>query len=86
MDDVLQRLVGMLGKSPGWHPLMSYLPEAFGEELMLRSAVAATFSASLELAKQGKAQMRQKDNFGTIYLRGAKDAKATAGNADGGES
>ena len=86
MDDVLQRLVGMLGKSRGWGSLMNYLPEALGGELMMRSAVAATFAAGLELAKQGKAQLRQKDSFGPLYLRAVKKTKVRAKNSKGGGS
>ena len=64
---------------------MNYLPEALGGELMMRSAVAATFSASLELAKQGRAQLRQEDSFGPLYLRAVKKTKAAAKDGkDGG--
>ena len=52
---------------------MNYLPEALGGELIMRSAVAATFSAGLELAKQGKAQLRQEGSFGPLYLRAVKE-------------
>ena len=86
MDDVLQRFVGMLGKSPGWRSLMDYLPEALDGELMTRSAVAATFSAGLELAKQGRAQLRQKDSFDPLYLRAVKNTKAGGDDSKGDES
>tara|TARA_B100001964_G_C13711669_1_gene370561 strand:- start:324 stop:485 length:162 start_codon:yes stop_codon:yes gene_type:complete len=53
---------------------------------MMRSAVAATFAAGLELAKQGKAQLRQKDSFGPLYLRAVKKTKVRAKNSKGGGS
>ena len=83
MDDVLQRLVGMLGTSRGWGSIMNYLPEALGGEVMMRSAVAATFSASLELAKQGRAQLRQEDSFGPLYLRAVKKTRTEAKDSKG---
>jgi segregation and condensation protein A len=37
--------------------------------LVARSALASTLAASLELARTGKAQLRQDVAFGPIYLR-----------------
>jgi segregation and condensation protein A len=36
---------------------------------MWRSATAATFAASLELVKEGKAELRQSETFAPIELR-----------------
>ena len=36
---------------------------------MARSAIASTFAASLELAREGKVKLRQHDAFGPIYLK-----------------
>ena len=38
-------------------------------ELFLRSALAATFAATLELARRGRIELRQDRTFGPIYLR-----------------
>jgi segregation and condensation protein A len=54
---------------PDWRSLMSFLPEGAGEGLVGRSAVAATFAASLELARDGRVQLRQDAAFGPIWLR-----------------
>jgi segregation and condensation protein A len=40
--------------------------------LMTRSALAATFAASLELARVRAIQLRQTETFGPIYLRKAQ--------------
>jgi segregation and condensation protein A len=70
MDDALQRLERMLGRVPDWRSLMSFLPPlAGGDGLVWRSAIAATFAASLELVRAGKLQLRQDAAFGPIYLR-----------------
>ncbi len=69
MDDALQRLGRLLGRVPEWRMLMSFLPSGLRGGLIERSAVAATFAASLELVRAGKAQLRQDSTFGPIYLR-----------------
>ena len=69
MDDALQRLGRMLGQMPEWRSLMSFLPHITGGGLVWRSAIAATFAASLELTRSGRIQLRQDAPFGPIYLR-----------------
>jgi len=69
MDDALQRLGDMLGQSLDWQTLMSFLPPGWDEGLRGRSAVAATFAASLEVVRSGRAEVRQDGIFGPIYLR-----------------
>ena len=69
MDDALQRLSRMLGRIPDWRSLMSFLPSVVGGDLVWRSAIAATFAASLELVRSGRLQLRQDSAFGPIYLR-----------------
>jgi len=69
MDDALQRLSRVLGRVPEWRTLMSFLPSGLRSGLIERSAVAATFAASLELVRAGKVQLRQDSTFGPIYLR-----------------
>ena len=49
----------MLGRLPEWRSLMSFLPPVAGGGLVRRSAIAATFAASLELVRSGKLQLRQ---------------------------
>jgi segregation and condensation protein A len=69
MDDALSRLSRILGRVPDWRSLMSFLPPGLRGGIVERSAVAATFAASLELARAGKLQLRQDSVFGPIYLR-----------------
>jgi segregation and condensation protein A len=76
MDDALRRLARFLGNVPDWRELTSFLPETARGELLRRSALAATFAAALELARNGKIELRQDRTFGPIYLRSA----AVAGN------
>ncbi len=69
MDDALQRLGRLLGRMPDWRTLVSFLPPGLQSGLVHRSAVAATFAATLELVRSGKLELRQDEAFGPIYLR-----------------
>ncbi|MEN9062675.1 MULTISPECIES: segregation and condensation protein A [Ponticoccus] len=70
MEQALERLRGMIGFAGQWTEISSYLPDGWGEdEVMWRSATAATFAASLELVKEGKAELRQSGSFEPIQLR-----------------
>ncbi len=69
MDDALQRLGRILGRVPDWRSLMSFLPPGLRGGIVERSAVAATFAASLELVRSGRLQLRQDSAFGPIYIR-----------------
>jgi len=69
MDDALKRLGGMIGKTADWVTLASFLPVGLASGLIRRSAVAATFAASLELARSGKVRLRQERTYGPLYLK-----------------
>ena len=58
---------------PEWRSLMSFLPPGLRGGVIERSAVAATFAASLELVRSGKLQLRQERAFGPIYIRSPSD-------------
>jgi segregation and condensation protein A len=69
MDEALRRIGEMLGKAPAdWRSLVAFLPAGL-QGLVFRSAVAATFSATLELVRAGRADLRQDGTFGPIYLK-----------------
>ena len=69
MEEALHRLKGMLGRSVDWMDLFEFLPKGFEEGLMYRSAIAGTFSASLEMVREGTLELRQMELFGPIYLK-----------------
>ena len=69
VEDALKRLHKLLGSTPDWESLWQFLPEGALEGLVARSAIASTFAASLELAREGKVKLRQHDAFGPIYLK-----------------
>ncbi len=69
VEEAIQRLNRFLGNLPDWHSLTSFLPSDIRDNLVLRSAVASTFAASLELAKTGKVEIRQDGTFGPLFIR-----------------
>lgn len=70
VEEALLRLNRLLGETPGWRTLSAFLPAELLDGLVLRSALAATLAASLEMCREGKLQIRQDGAFGPIYLRG----------------
>ena len=77
VDDALERLHQVVGKMPDWKTLAKFLPAGLKEGLTFRSAVASTFAASLEMAKEGKLRIRQNGVFGPIYLRSGSEDLTT---------
>lgn len=70
VEDALKRLENLLGRMPDWSVLSSYLPQFEGDPLKMKSAVASTFIAALELAKQGRLQLRQDGGpYSPIYVK-----------------
>ncbi|MES1152698.1 MAG: ScpA family protein, partial [Dongia sp.] len=77
MDDALKRIGDMLGHTLDWTVLRSFLPEGMDTPLQRRAALAATFAATLELARDGRIELRQESVFGQIYLRRALRQEST---------
>ncbi len=72
----LSRMLGTLprkGQSTVWATLDQFLPSDLIDALMARSSKASLFTASLEMAKQGKLELRQDGAFKPIYLRGKSE-------------
>jgi segregation and condensation protein A len=70
MEEALGNLRGLIGFAGTWTDISSYLPEGWqNDPIKRRSATAATFAASLELVKEGKAEIRQSAMFEPIELR-----------------
>ncbi|MDP5306745.1 segregation and condensation protein A [Paracoccus spongiarum] len=74
MEQALDRMRRMIGFAGDWVELSDFLPEGWdgggdGGGARRRSATAATFAASLELARQGRLEIRQSDTFAPISFR-----------------
>lgn len=70
MEQALERMRGLIGFAGTWTDISTYMPEGWNADpVRWRSATASTFAASLELAKEGKVEIRQSDTFAPIELR-----------------
>jgi segregation and condensation protein A len=78
LEAALARVAAMLGTAIEWTDLRAFLPQAASAEgapvdpRLRRSALASGFVAALELAKQGRAELMQRDAFGPLLLRAAR--------------
>jgi segregation and condensation protein A len=72
VEDALHRLGSLIGTVVEWRRLQTFLPPPLRDRMMGRSALAATFAASLELAKSGRIELKQEEAFGPIFLRAAR--------------
>ena len=74
-DRAMTRLSQMLGSLPKkgansvWATLHSFIPDSLDDALYARSTLASTFTAGLELAKQGELEFRQEGLFRPVYMR-----------------
>lgn len=71
IDEAIERLRTILPGVPDWTTLFDFLPRGIRQPLMRRSAVSTTLIAALELVRQGKADIRQENLFGPIFLKPA---------------
>jgi segregation and condensation protein A len=69
LSDALEHLAQFIGHMPDWRELMAFLPDELRSGPLGRSALAATFAATLELARAGQVELRQDRAFGPLYLR-----------------
>jgi segregation and condensation protein A len=69
LAEARQALTRLVGIQADWTAFDSFLLEACSDSQMRRSARASTFAASLELAREGKIEMRQERAFAPIWLR-----------------
>ncbi len=68
LETALSRVSAMLGEAIDWTRIERFMPEG-GEAMWRRSALASSFLAALELAKQGRIELAQEAPFGPLYLR-----------------
>ena len=74
VEVALERLRDLLGHMPDWQTLSSFLPTGLQDSLVMRSALAATFVATLELVREGKLMLRQSGFYEPIFVRQSDEA------------
>jgi len=68
--EALEHLAGQIGE---WATLDQYLVQYFSTPEMARTVRASTFSASLEMVREGKIELRQDSAFSPIWVRTKRD-------------
>ncbi len=71
LEDAIQRVSELIGQRIDWSTIESFVPEG-ASGLYRKSALASSFVAALELAKQGRVEIRQKSAFAPLYLKGVE--------------
>jgi len=69
LRDARERLERLLGGQFDWAPLDAYLARYLGESEDERSAIASSFGATLQMAREGLIEIRQTQAFAPIYIR-----------------
>ncbi len=72
LDQAIERLSDMLGLALDWTNLEQFMPEDIEDAQLRKSMKASMFTASLEMAKVGRADIIQKQMFGPLFIRGKK--------------
>jgi segregation and condensation protein A len=70
LEEALVRVERLLGTALDWTSLEAFLPETPDADYR-RSALASSFVAALELARQGKVEFDQQAAFAPLYVRAA---------------
>lgn len=70
LERALERMRPLIGYAREWTQLAQYMPDGWEQDKMrTRSSTAATFAAALELAKEGRIDIRQGETFAPIQIR-----------------
>ncbi|MBB4155600.1 segregation and condensation protein A [Sphingomonas jinjuensis] len=69
LEAALARVSELIGLELDWTAIDRFLPPGSGR--LRRSALASSFLAALELAKQGRVELRQQAPFAPLYLKAA---------------
>ena len=72
LEDALVRVSLMLGETIDWVDIRAFLPSSASPQLR-KSALASSFVAALELARQGKLVLSQDENFAPLKLKASSD-------------
>jgi segregation and condensation protein A len=70
LEEAIERVSRLIGMELDWADLRRFLPDQADPQLR-RSALASSFVAALELAKQGRVEIRQEAMFAPLYLKAA---------------
>jgi len=73
LEEAIERVARLVGAALDWTRLEAFLPTGFGPAYR-KSALASSFVAVLELARQGRLELAQEGAFAPLELRSARRA------------
>jgi segregation and condensation protein A len=77
IKEARQRLEALIGAGTGeWLALSQYFEQYLGSPDIARTAVASSFGATLEMAREGLVEISQAEPFAPIYVRRREDGAA----------
>ena len=80
-DDAMNWLTSRLGAISEWTNLSQFLPQEIKSDIISRSMIASALVAALQLTKEGRLNMRQIEDFGSVYVRAAQlNSEPNVGN------
>jgi segregation and condensation protein A len=68
LEEAIDRVSALIGARIDWSTIETFLPEG-ASGTYRKSALASSFVAALELARQGRLELRQKSAFAPLYLK-----------------
>jgi len=81
--ETLERLIG---QSSDWSRIDSFLIQYVVEPALAATVFASSFASALELVRDGRAEIHQKDAFSPIYMRKRVSATGIASSHDAQEN
>lgn len=78
IEEARQRLERMLGRIGNWSALSNLLPGDWSFGIKRRSALASTLLACLELARDGRIEIRQLRPFDEVYVKDREQRREAA--------
>ena len=83
LTDARERLQEMIGEIGEWTALDRYLLRYLTRPEEMRTAIASTFAASLELVREGRLDLQQEEAFSPILMRRGSGRLPQSGAASG---
>jgi segregation and condensation protein A len=74
LDDAIERVSRLIGAHLDWTVLEAFLPDS-EDSAFIKSALASSFVAALELARQGRVEIAQDEAFAPLMVRKAAPAR-----------
>jgi segregation and condensation protein A len=80
LQEAKDLLARMLGQMVDWTPIESFLAEYFSTPEQRATVIASSFTASLEMVREGVLELRQNGAFTPIYIRPVIKPDAESGH------